>query len=214
MLMRKPDPSIKNLIFDLGGVIIDLSVDHTLQAFTRLSGFEKQRIDELYVSEQQFLDYEMGLISDEAFRKFVTGCYSLSCSDDELDTSWNAMIRGLPLIKLQLLERLKEKYNVFLLSNTNSIHIQYINSIVLPATLNDGRILDDYFHRAYYSHIMKKRKPNSDIFEEVLRESGLKAEETLFLDDNAANIEGARKVGIMTLHVVTPDLILEYFHES
>lgn len=210
----KPDSTIKNLVFDLGGVIVDLSIDSALQAFTRLSGFEKSKVDSLYATEQKFLDYEMGLISEEEFRAFVTSCYSLNCTDEELDKSWNSMIVGLPLIKLQLLERLKKTYNVFLLSNTNSIHIRYINSIVLPSVTDDGKILDDYFHRAYYSHMMNMRKPNADIFEEVLRDSNLKAHETLFLDDNAANIEGAQKVGIKTVHVVTPDLILDYFHES
>jgi putative hydrolase of the HAD superfamily len=84
---------------------------------------------------------------------------------------------------------------------------------MLPGITDNGNVLDSYFHRAYYSHIMKKRKPNTDIFEQVLNENSLKAHETLFLDDNLSNVEGAKKLGIQTVHVITPDLILDYFHE-
>lgn len=84
---------------------------------------------------------------------------------------------------------------------------------MLPGIVPGVTSLDTYFHKAYYSHIMKKRKPNADIFEQVLDENNLAGHETLFLDDNLGNIEGANLVGIKTVHVVTPDLILEYFNE-
>lgn len=209
----KPDPAIKNLIFDLGGVILDLSIDHSMEAFSKLSGIEKKRIIELYASPG-FEVYEKGMMTDEAFRDFVREVFSVTSSAQDIDTCWLAMLRGIPAIKLQLLERLKTKYRVFLLSNTNAIHLEYINGVMVPASIPGAKSLDDYFHRAYYSHLMKKRKPNADIFEQVLEENGLLPHETLFLDDNADNIKGANAVGIKTLHVVTPDLILAYFHES
>jgi len=209
----KTDPSIKTLIFDLGGVIVDLSVDHTLQAFSDLSGFEKEKVKDLYYSSEGFEAYEKGLITDDDFRMLVRETYAISSSVDVMDASWNAMIRGLPLRKLQLMEKLKKSYSVFLLSNTNSIHISYVNEILLPGIGQHGRSLDSYFHHAYYSHVMKKRKPNADIFEQVLQENDLAPEQTLFLDDNRDNIEGAKQLGIKTVHVLTPDLILEYFHE-
>jgi glucose-1-phosphatase len=120
------------------------------------------------------------------------------------------MLRGLPLNKLQLLLRLKERYQSVLLSNTNNIHLEYINTKLLPA---GETTLDPYFHRAYYSHRMHKRKPDAEIFEQVLHENNFQPHETLFLDDNAENIAGAKKLGIQTVHVITPDLILDYFHE-
>lgn len=115
---------------------------------------------------------------------------------------------------IDLILSLKEKYNVYLLSNTNAIHLKYINDVMLPRIPGALPSLDDYFHRAYYSHIMGKRKPHTDIFEEVLADSGLKANETLFLDDNHDNIIGAGKVGIKTAFVNTPDYILTYFNEA
>lgn len=207
----KQYPSVKALIFDLGGVILDLSVDHTLQAFSDLSGYKKERVKDMYYSSEGFEAYEKGLISDHDFRNVVRETYSLQSSAAEIDTAWNAMLRGIPLTKLKLLHRLKQNYAVFLLSNTNSIHIKHINEIMLPALGNEIGLLDTYFHRAYYSHVMKKRKPNADIFEQVLQENNLIADQTLFLDDNHDNIEGAKQLGIKTFQVTTPDLILELF---
>ena len=205
-----PDRSIKNLIFDLGGVILDLSVDTILSAFANLSGIEPATVKKLFVSSPQFEFYEKGGISDEEFRKFVKTLYGMDASDDQLDACWNAMLLGFPQKKLDLLETLKGKYNVYLLSNTNNIHLQYINNILLPK-VNHHSQLDDFFHRAYYSHRMKKRKPDAEIFDQVLQEGNFLPEETLFLDDNLSNIEGAEKLGIKTVHVVNPDMIYDYF---
>jgi FMN phosphatase YigB (HAD superfamily) len=210
----KHNPSIKNLIFDLGGVILDLSVDQTMEQFSALSGLDKQRVKDLYASTPGFEEYEKGLMNDKDFRDFVRAVFAVQSSDEEIDTCWTAMLLGLPIRKLNLLQSLKKNFSVYLLSNTNNIHLNYINQIMLPGITHSGNSLDSYFHRAYYSHIMKKRKPNADIFEQVLNENSLLAHETLFLDDNLLNIEGAKQLGIQTVHVVTPDIILNYFHEQ
>lgn len=201
--------NIKTIIFDLGGVIMDLSLDHTFQSFAELSGRDKAHVKERF-HNSGFEDYERGLISDEAFRAFVRETLAIQASDAQLDESWNAMLRGISKAKLDLLLNLKNKYSVFLLSNTNNIHLNFVNSAVLPRTGGTNN-LDHYFHRAYYSHIMKMRKPDAEIYEQVLKESRLDPAQTLFLDDNADNIAGAKSVGIQTVQVISPDMILEYF---
>jgi len=203
--------TVKNLIFDLGGVILDLSVEQTLHSFADLSKLPKEEVHDRYLSAAGFLEYEKGLMSDDAFRDFVRETYAISASDQEIDDSWNAMLLGIPPLKLELLKKLQGDFRVFLLSNTNAIHVRYINDFLLP-NLPEKRPLDTYFHKAYYSHQMKKRKPDADIFEQVLDENNLLPEETLFLDDYAVNIEGAKSLGIKTIHVTSPNLILEYFH--
>src|SRR5688572_7631143 len=185
-----------------------------MQQFAALSGLDKEKVNEIYTSTPGFEVYERGLMNDTDFRNFVRDVFSVKSTDEQIDVCWNAMLLGLPLKKLNLMERLKKDFSVYLLSNTNNIHLNFINQIMLPGIIDNGNMLDNYFHRAYYSHIMKKRKPNADIFEQVLNENSLMAHETLFLDDNLANIEGAKKLGIQTVHVVTPDLILDYFHEQ
>jgi len=204
------DRSIKNLIFDLGGVILDLSVDTTLSSFATLSGIEKSTVRKLFISSPEFEFYEKGGISDEDFREFVRTVYRINAPDESLDACWNAMLLGFPGRKLELLETLKRKYNVYLLSNTNNIHLQYINNILLPR-VNHHSSLDYFFHRTYYSHRMKKRKPDAEIFEQVLYEGKFRPSETLFLDDNQSNVEGAGKLGIKTVHVVNADMVFDYF---
>jgi glucose-1-phosphatase len=201
---------IKTLIFDLGGVILDLSVDTTLQAFAKVSGIPKQEAVKIFHESPGFNEYEKGGMDDASFRQYLKKIYSINVSDKEIDTCWNAMLLGLPRTKLDLLKELQTHYNVLLLSNTNEIHLSYINSEILP-TVSTEKSLDHYFHRAYYSHRMGMRKPDAEIFEFVLKENDLKASETLFLDDNAMNVAGASSVGIKTVHVTTPDLILAYF---
>ncbi len=205
------DTPLKNLIFDLGGVILDLSVDHTLQSFSALAGIPVDQVKSLFISSQGFMDYEKGLITDDAFRAFVRDLYNIHADDAALDACWNAMLRGIPQHKLDLLSSLKAKYNVYLLSNTNDIHLHYINEkIMLPLTGQNS--LEPYFHKAYFSQRMKMRKPDAEIFEQVLRENNLRPAETLFLDDNADNIAGAKSLGIQTVHVLHPDQVTEYFH--
>jgi putative hydrolase of the HAD superfamily len=206
-----PLPSVKNLIFDLGGVILDLSVDHTLQSFSDLSGISKQNVQDIFHSSPGFNEYERGGMSDAAFRDYIREIYRVKAADPEIDICWNAMLRGIPITKLNLLQELKKKYTVYLLSNTNEIHLSYINTVMLSGVTGKNP-LDLHFHKTYYSHRMLKRKPEAEIFEQVLEENGLVAEQTLFLDDNALNVEGAKSVGIKTVHVTSPDLILDYFH--
>jgi putative hydrolase of the HAD superfamily len=160
-------PSVKNLIFDLGGVILDLSVDHTLESFARLSNLSKEKVQDLYVSTPGFLQYEKGAMDDDAFRNFVRATFSISADDTAIDACWNAMLRGIPDIKLDLLTRLQSEFRVFLLSNTNAIHLDYINGVMLPAS-RPKKPLDHYFHKAYYSQRLGKLKPDALIFEQVL----------------------------------------------
>jgi glucose-1-phosphatase len=203
--------SVKTLIFDLGGVILDLSVADTLESFAGLSKMPKEKVQELYFSAPGFLDYEKGAIDDRTFRDFVRQTYSLRATDEDIDRAWNAMLRGIPAEKLDLLTRLQSEFQVFLLSNTNAIHVHHINEVILPKG-KEKRTLDSYFHKAYYSHRMGKRKPDAEIFEQVIDENQLVPEQTLFLDDYTVNIEGAKAVGIKTIHVTSPNLILDYFH--
>jgi putative hydrolase of the HAD superfamily len=206
-----PLPSVKNLVFDLGGVILDLSVDHTLQSFSTLSGISKQKVQEIFLSSPGFNEYERGGMDDAGFRNYIRKIYQVNATDPQIDACWNAMLRGIPVAKLNLLQELKKKYTVYLLSNTNEIHLSYINTVMLSGMAGENS-LDQYFHKAYYSHRMLKRKPDAEIFEQVLEENGLVPEQTLFLDDNALNVEGAKSVQIKTVHVTSPDLILDYFH--
>jgi len=200
---------IKNIIFDLGGVILNLSVDSTLRKFSELSGLPVDEVIEMYHARPEFLAYEKGEITNDEFRQSLKKIFGLKSLDTELDVSWNAMLGDIPKERVELLRELKSKYKTYLLSNTNAIHLDHFTGIVQKA--HGLESLDPLFHKAYYSHLMKMRKPDPGIYEYVLKENGLKAEETIFLDDNLANLKGAASVGIQTFHVSHPDTIFSLF---
>ena len=203
------DPSIKNIIFDLGGVILDLSVDSTLASFSELSGKPQDEIKQLFNTAEEFAQYERGNLSDEEFRNFIRRLYQVDAPDETIDACWVAMLKELPVAKLQLLLELKGEFNTFLLSNTNGIHLTYFNTVSLaPHALHS---LDAYFHRAYYSHLMGKRKPDTEIYQQVLDENEMDPAQTIFLDDMVSNLEGASKLGIKTIHIPTPEFLYSLF---
>lgn len=186
----------KNIIFDFGGVIINIDYTLSTAAFRQLG---LPNFDELFSKAKQsnlFDLYEKGQISSDDFRQQLKHYLSSSISDADLDASWNAMLLNLPTERLELLKRLKTTHRTFLLSNTNEIHIDTIY-----ADLKNNMGIDnfeDYFEKAYLSYKVNMRKPDAEIFELVLNENKLKPEETLFIDDSPQHIETAKKLGIHT----------------
>ena len=204
--------STKNLIFDLGGVIIDLDVERTKAAFALLSQKSVSEVQLLLENSPIFQQYEKGQLNDNQFRNEVRMLLHTNSSDQEIDAAWNAMLGEIPSNRIKLLERLRKDYQLFLLSNTNNIHLVCFNEIV-KATCG-SLSLDPYFDKAYYSHLVQMRKPEVEIYNLVLNENNLLGHETLFLDDNVSNLEGASQTGIQTFHVSHPDMIFSLFHES
>ena len=203
------DSKIKNIIFDLGGVIINLSVESTLKEIAQLSGYPADKVLHIYHSSPEFLAYEKGEITNSQFRESLRALFGVNSDDPAIDLCWNAMLGDIPIERIELLKELKGKYRTFLLSNTNAIHLDCFTGIVKKA--HGLESLDPLFHRTYYSHLMGMRKPDAEIYEHVLNENGVKAEETIFLDDNLANLKGAASVGIQTFHVSHPDTIFSLF---
>lgn len=203
------EPNIKNVIFDLGGVILNLSVETTLQQFAALSGLSPEQVRDIHRAHPEFLTYEAGLMSSQEFRNGLRTIFDVDAPDEVLDECWNAMLGELPVERLHLLQRLKSKYKTYLLSNTNEIHLARVEQIVHRS--HGITSLDPVFHKAYYSHLLKLRKPDPAIYQHVLNENGLRAEETIFLDDSLPNLKGAASIGIQTFHVTTPDDIFPLF---
>ncbi len=191
--------NINNLIFDLGGVIIDLDFQASFQEFATLSGLSANEVAQRTEGLMFFTDYEKGLISSQQFRQQIGDLLQFSASDNAIDNAWCSMLGGMPAPRLQLLQRLKSKYRTFALSNTNDIHVRKFNSIV-EKSLGNVHLFNEHFEEVYFSHEMKMRKPDSEIYLTVLQEQQLKPAETLFIDDNLNNVQGAANLGIQTLH--------------
>ncbi len=197
--MNTPLKGIRNLLFDLGNVLIDIDFDLTFQAFATLSGLSEARVRERFSELQIWERYEKGELSDDGFRLILKKMLPAPCSDVALDEAWNALLLFFPLERLERLKALKSDYRLFLLSNTSAIHIKEVEQILKRQT--GAAKLKFYFEKVYYSYEVGLRKPDRAIYEYVLQDAGIKAEETLFLDDNLDNILGAREVGLRAEHV-------------
>ncbi|MCS3797963.1 HAD family hydrolase [Niastella sp. OAS944] len=197
---------VKNIIFDLGGVLLNLDVAQTRNAFIKLG---LKQIDELFRighAEGFFKDYEVGAISDEEFVEKARQLSLPGTSSSQVIDAWNVMLLDFPAERVQFLDQLKNKYRLFLFSNTNAIHLKYFHKSYQDVY---GRAMDDLFEKAYYSHVINHRKPDVAAFEYVINDSKLHAAETLFIDDALVNVEGARQAGLQAVHLTDGKTILD-----
>ena len=199
----------KNIILDLGGVILDLDFERCLKAFRELGIPD---IDDLYhlpVHYPFFELFERGLISPEDLRNEIRKATGNNLSDSEIDYAWNRISVGFTREAIETVKKLNRRFRMFLLSNTNAIHEVYYNS---QLRMQHGiENLTDLFEKVYYSHHLHMRKPDAEIFKYVLNDSGLIPEETLFVDDTLIHLETASGLGINTYHLSPPQRIEEIF---
>jgi glucose-1-phosphatase len=173
---------IKNIIFDLGGVIINLDTNKTISEFNKLSYMPFEAIYTQASQSDIFDNFDKGLISTEEFFYEIRKQIRYEGPDHELLRAWNAMLLDVPERRLDVLVKMKQNYNTFLLSNTCEPHIAaFEHDLYLKHGVKN---FNDYFDEVYYSCSMGMRKPNKEIFEFVLKQNDLKAEETVFIDDS------------------------------
>jgi glucose-1-phosphatase len=198
---------IKNIIFDLGGVVINLDYNITLAEFKKL-GIDD--FDGVFNKNHQLDNLEKGKISGKQFVTEVKKYLPDSISDNQVIKAWNAMLLDFPEERAELLKKLKGKYRTFLLSNTNELHLD--SHFGLLQKENGVNYLSTFFEKQYFSNIIGMRKPDADIYEFVLNENGLKPDETLFIDDKLENIEGAIRCGIRSFHLEKPLTLMDVFN--
>lgn len=210
---------IKSIIFDLGGVILNLNYSKTEDEFKKIGVLN---FKEFYSQKKQTLlfdDFEKGKIKSEEFISSFKESGNLKIKEIDFINAWNAMLLEIPIEKLQFIDGLKKSYKIILLSNTNEIHIKKFED-----DLKKNNMLEQFykcFDKIYYSSRMGKRKPEENCFNQVLEENGLIAENTLFIDDSIQHIEGAKKAGIKTFHLeknksildLVPDIIQSKHHQ-
>ncbi|HUQ66207.1 MAG TPA: HAD-IA family hydrolase, partial [Flavitalea sp.] len=156
-----------------------------------------QHINQHHITDL-FLNYETGQIDDIEFIDSIAKLSKQAMSKENIVEAWNALLLDFPPERINLLKKLKTRYRTFLLSNTNSIHLKKFQERLHN---EQGVYLEDLFEKAYYSHVVKLRKPNADIFELVLNENNLVPSETLFIDDTESNFTEAEKLGIRIFHL-------------
>ena len=188
------DSKIKNLIFDLGNVIVELDVNRSVKCFgSEIYAVFSDKMKTEFVELAH--KFERGEVSSDYFRKMVSQMYEIEISDEKFDECWCAMIKTIPDNRKKMLRELKKKYKVIALSNINEIHYDFL----LKSNFWEAYL----FEKVYFSHLLGMRKPEIEIYEYVLTENDMKPEETLFFDDLKENVEAAKKLGINSILVDT-----------
>lgn len=188
---------IDALLFDLGGVLIDVDYHKTIDAFAQLGVQNPSNLYNQFGQNQLFDQYEKGEVSSKFFLEKLKTLTKIDTIESDIVIAWNAMIGDFPTKKLDFIAELSQHNPCFLLSNTNEIHLKKaIENLQKTAFKN----IDDLFIKCYYSHIIGKRKPEVETFKWVVNQMGLEANKVLFIDDSPQHIEGAKKAGLQVIY--------------
>ncbi len=195
--------SIKNIIFDFGGVICDLDIPRTVEKFKEFGLSKAEFSGNQEEQDRRFgllvSTYETGLIGSQQFRDAIRNHYQVPPSDTAIDEAWNALLVGIPESRIRLLESIRETYRIFLLSNSNEIHyLKYREEFQQQYGYRD---FDALFEKVYFSYRLHLKKPDPAIFRWVLNENKLNPAETLFIDDTLLHVEAAQELGITGYHL-------------
>ncbi|MFC2137604.1 HAD family hydrolase [Bacteroidota bacterium] len=189
---------IKNIIFDFGGVVFTINPQLSVDAFKNLG---INNIGDTYAElekDKLFEQLEKGEITDEYFRNKIREKTRINLSDKQIDEAWCKMLIEYPKENIDILNMIKKRYRLFMLSNTSNIHCHYFTNKLI----NEFQIsFNDIFEKPYYSHQLGMRKPGKEIFLKVIKENKLKPEETLFIDDTLVNIKSANKLKIKSFYL-------------
>lgn len=189
---------IKNIIFDLGGVLLNLDMAKTRQEFFDLG---LTQIDDLFRighAASFFKQYEIGAISDQQFVDEIKKELHQPVPEQQIIHAWNAMLLDFPAKRVEWLKKQRSKYRIFLFSNTNALHLIEFRKTFKAA---HGFEIDELFEKAYYSHEAQIRKPDAGAYQLVVDENGLEAPHTLFIDDALINVEAAIATGLQGYHL-------------
>jgi len=203
---------IRNILFDFGGVIIDIDPPSVIYELMKMGVSNGLELHQHLSAHDAYVRLEKNELSPAGFRQLIRDFTGLDLSDAQIDHAWNTIIKDIPPARVELLGRLRKKYGVYLLSNTNAIHYAYYNVYVKKNFGLDK--LDELFDRAWYSYQMGLFKPDPEIFRRVLDEGGLVAEETVFIDDLAANVAAAESVGLKGYHLKEGEDVVEVFEKG
>lgn len=204
--------TIKNLIFDFGGVIYDIDYYKSVVEFTKLGANDFETMYSQAVQNKLFEQLETGKLTNAEFRSELKLKLDPNTSSIEIDKAWNALLIGFIKERLDLLKRLSDNYNIYLLSNSNAIHYK----IFLEEFQNITKLrsFDDLFIKAYFSFEIKLRKPDRDAFQYVIDKQKLNPSASLFIDDSIQNIEPAQSVGLKTYFLSKGEDLMDLFSEN
>ena len=201
---------IKNIIFDLGGVLLNINPLLSLLELGKISGISQAELISKLANDQIFKKFETGSLTPAQFRSDLCRIMKTVVSDSEIDRIWNKLILDIPVHRVNLLQELRKNYKVFLLSNTNSIHFNYYTHEFYETY---GIHLPDLFDRVFVSHEIGIHKPDVGIYTHLLENAGIVASQSVFFDDSFANVKAAELSGIKGIQIVGAD-VTSYFENG
>ena len=199
---------IKNIIFDLGGVLLNINPLLSLHELEKISGISQGELISKFASEQIFEKFDTGRLNPDEFRSELCKILNHNASDSEIDQIWNKLILDIPPLRVKMVQEIRNNYKVFLLSNTNSIHFEHYTREFLEIY---GFNLVDLFDDVFVSHEIGIRKPDAGIYTFVLEDAKIDAPETVFFDDSSANIEAAELLGIRGIQITNGRDVTSFF---
>ena len=201
----------KNLIFDLGNVIVDIDFNKVVVEFQKISNTNFSELLSYQQQHQLFDLFEVGKISAQQLRDELKKFLKPNITDEQIDFAWNSIITGYPEEKFSMLSDLKKHYKTFALSNTNEIHVATMDKALKEKFGTEG--IKEFFTGIYYSNQLGMRKPDKEIFEFVLKKENLKPERTFFIDDKTENVEAAKRLGIQAFRLADRNKLRELLAE-
>jgi len=200
---------IKNIIFDFGGVILDIDPQLTINEFINLGLKDPEKLLTSGFMEDIAAKFERGIHTPEVFRTKLRDFLQVDATDQQLDEAWNALLFDIPSERIAVIEQVKKHYLTLLLSNSNEIHYDLF---VRDLQLRFGyREFDELFHKAYFSFDLHLSKPNPEVYEFVINQHDLDPGKTLFIDDREDNIEVAKQLGFKTYLLQKPERVRDLF---
>ncbi len=184
---------IKNIIFDLGGVLLNIDPQKTIEAFGQLGMDQLVGNTGLSYDHDIFYRMEQGQISPDEFRDGVQRLLPKPVSPTDIDSAWTAMLLDFPAIRVELVKHLGADFKIYLFSNTNAIHVAKYHS---DFRKQHGFEVSKLFEKDFYSNEIGFRKPMPESFQEIICLSGINPEESLFIDDSRQNVEAAITCGL------------------
>ena len=195
---------VQNIVFDFGNVLFDLDLSSIGREIQKLVGPRYEAVYRQLRQSRVFELYETGGLSTGEFIDAIRFAGDTTLSPEQITTAWNSIFIGMPRERFDALQQLRRQYKVFLLSNINDLHATWIDAyMVREHGIPDFQAR--YFDGVYYSHLIRLRKPNADIYEYLLADAELVPEETVFIDDLEENIAAAERLGIRGV-LKTPEL--------
>lgn len=186
---------MKNIIFDFGGVIADINRERAVKTFESIGLTDAEEWLDKYHQKGIFLEVEDGRIDAEGFCRKLGELCGKEITHEEAERGWLSFFINDPQYKLDYIAALRSRYNVYILSNTNPFVMGWARSKNFAAA---GKPLDDYVDKLYLSYQMGQVKPNREIFEMMIEDSGLIPSESIFVDDGASNVAMGQELGFKT----------------